>query len=84
MKGFFSFRGAEKLLYIVMVPSVLFYGGYAVYKKNFLEFEKRGQYIKKVEDKFIPNNRNNMVKLQNYKQKVFAIGLVDDILNEVT
>lgn len=80
MKAFWSFKNAEKLLYIVMVPSVLGYGAYAIYKKNFLEFEQRGQHIKKVEEKFLPENRATMIKLLNFKQRVFAIGLVDDNL----
>lgn len=63
MKGFLSFKGIEKLSYLVMIPSILGYGGYAIYKKNFMEYEKRGMYIKKVEDKYLPDNRHNMIKL---------------------
>lgn len=63
MKSFLNRKGIEKLSYLIAIPSVLAYGSYAIYKKNFLEFEVRGQQIRKVEDKFLPNNRENMVKL---------------------
>lgn len=79
-----NYRGAEKLFYLVAIPSILTYGGYAIYKKNFLEFETRGLHVRKVEEKYLPDNRGNMVKLQNFKQKVFAIGLVDDILADTS
>lgn len=84
MKAFLNFSGIEKLCYIVAIPSVLAYGGFAIYKKNFLDLERRGEQIKAVEDKYLPRHRGNLVKLQNYKQKVFAIGLVDDILNDTS
>lgn len=84
MKSFMNYRGAEKLFYLVAIPSILTYGGYAIYKKNFLEFETRGLHVKKVEEKYLPDNRTNMVKMQNFKQKVFAIGLVDDILADTS
>jgi hypothetical protein len=44
-----TLKGLEKLTYLVLVPSVLAYGGFAIYKKNFLESEVRGQHIKMVE-----------------------------------
>ena len=63
MKSFMSLRGIEKLCYLVAIPSILCYGGFAIYKKNFFEYEKRGLYIKKVEEKFLPLNKTNMIKL---------------------
>ena len=79
-----TLRGFEKLSYLIVIPSVLAYGGFAIYKKNFLESEVRGRKIKMVEEKFLPANRTNLVKLQNFKQKVFAVGLVDDILRDTS
>lgn len=84
MKAFLNYKGIEKLCYLIAIPSVLAYGGFAIYKKNFLDSERRGQQIKRVENKYLPDNRGNLIKLQNYKQKVFAIGLVDDILNDTS
>jgi len=42
MKAFLNFRGIEKLCYLVAIPSIITYGGFAIYKKNFLDLEKRG------------------------------------------
>lgn len=84
MKSFMTLKGLEKLTYLVLVPSVLAYGAFAIYKKNFLESEVRGQHIKMVEEKYIPENRANLIKLQNFKRKVFAVGLVDDILRDTS
>ena len=77
----FSLKHIEKLVYLVTIPSIMAFGAFAIYKKNFLEFDKRGQHIKKIEDKYIPTHNSNMIKLLNYKQKVFVIGLIDDILD---
>jgi hypothetical protein len=84
MKPFLTLKGIEKLAYLVVVPSVLAYGGYAIYKKNFLESELRGKHIKTVQEKYLPTNSDNLVKLVNFKQKVFAVGLVDDILRDTS
>jgi len=39
--SFYSFRGLEKLTYIMGMPALAAYGGYTVYKKNVLEAESR-------------------------------------------
>jgi|688.fasta_scaffold227236_2 hypothetical protein len=52
----FSLKHIEKLVYLVTIPSIIAYGTFAIYKKNFLEFDKRGQHIKKIEDKYIPSH----------------------------
>eukprot|EP00354_Favella_ehrenbergii_P008730 CAMPEP_0170455620 /NCGR_PEP_ID=MMETSP0123-20130129/3526_1 /TAXON_ID=182087 /ORGANISM="Favella ehrenbergii, Strain Fehren 1" /LENGTH=66 /DNA_ID=CAMNT_0010718823 /DNA_START=72 /DNA_END=272 /DNA_ORIENTATION=- len=35
--------------------------------------------MKKTEDNFLTASPENMVKLQNFKKRVFAIGTVDDL-----
>jgi hypothetical protein len=42
MKAFLNYKGIEKLFYLVAIPSILTYGGFAIYKKNFLDLERRG------------------------------------------
>ena len=63
MKAFLNYKGIEKLCYLVAIPSILTYGGFAIYKKNFLDLERRGAQIKKVEEKYLPGNRENLIKL---------------------
>lgn len=56
MMKMFSLKHIEKLVYLVTIPSIMAFGAFAIYKKNFLEFDKRGQHIKKIEEKYIPSH----------------------------
>ena len=67
----------EKLTYLVGVPSAALYGGWCIYKKEVIDSGKREEQVKKIENKFI-NKHDNLIKLQNFNKKVFAIGLKDD------
>lgn len=79
-QSLFSFRGLEKLTYLVGIPALFTYGGYMIYQKNVVEAEERALQLKKTEDKYITKNKSNMLKLQNFTKRVFAIGVIDDIL----
>ena len=58
------------------------YGGYLIYKKNVMEAESRANRVNKIEEKYLSKNKDNILKLQNFNKKVFAIGLYDDILDD--
>ena len=79
-QSFWSIRGFEKLIYLIGMPSLVSYGGYQIYRKNVAEAEERAQRLKLTEEKFLSNS--NIVKLQNFNKKVFAIGVYDDILDD--
>ena len=75
--SWFSLKGLEKLTYIVGVPGAALYGGWCIYKKEVVEAGNREQQVKRIENKFIEKH-DNLLKLQNFNKKVFAIGLRDD------
>jgi len=75
-------RGAEKLVYLCGVPALVLYGGYLMYKKNVAEAEQRSERVIKTEEKYLATHKENMIKLQNFNKKVFAIGVYDDILDD--
>lgn len=54
-------------------------GAFAIYNKNVRQADARAANLRKVEDKFLKANPENMIKLQNFKKRVFAIGTVDDL-----
>jgi hypothetical protein len=58
------------------------YGGYQVYKKNVNEADERAKLIQDIEEKYLEKHVGNLVKLQNFNKKVYAIGMVDDILDD--
>ena len=54
-------------------------GAFAIYNKNVRQADARAANLRKVEEKFLKANPENMIKLQNFKKRVFAIGTVDDL-----
>lgn len=80
--SFWSFRGAEKLFYIVGIPMMVSYGGYLVYKKEVAAATERAERLKATENKYLSSNLNNLIKLENFTKKVYAVGIVDDILDD--
>ena len=72
-------RQLEKLAYVAAIPSVMAIGAYAIYNKNVLQADERAERLRKVEEKFLSAYPENMIKLQNFKKRVFAIGTVDDL-----
>lgn len=81
-KSFLTPRGLEKLSYLIGIPSLMLYGGYLVYKKNMSEAEERAIRTEQIEAKYLDQHSGNLIKLQNFNKKVYAIGLVDDILDD--
>ena len=72
-----TLKGIEKAAYLVSMGGVALGGGFVIYRKNVLEAESRAEQIKKTETKYLKKNPENMIKLQNFQKKVFAIGVVD-------
>ena len=77
-----SLKSIEKAAYLLSLGGVGLGGGFVIYRKNVLQAESRAEQIKKTETKYLKRNPDNMVKLQNFQKKVFAIGVVDDIVDE--
>ena len=72
-------RALEKTLYLLGIPIVMALGAFKVYSKNILQADERAEKLREIEERFIAANPENMLKLQNFKQRVFAIGMVDDL-----
>ena len=72
-------RAFEKMAYLFGIPVVAMLGGYAIYNKNVLQADERAEKLRRVEEKYLAANPENMIKLQNFKKRVFAIGTVDDL-----
>ena len=46
------------------------------------EAEQRAERVIKTEEKYLEKHKENIIKLQNFNKKVFAIGVYDDILDD--
>jgi hypothetical protein len=68
------------LVYLVGVPLLVLWGGYRIYLKNASELDDKAARVKKIEENYLSQHPENMVKLQNFNKKVFAIGVYDDIM----
>ena len=77
---YFSLRTVEKLSYIVGVPSLLGFSGYKLYQQSVAEEKDKQEKLKEIEDKYLKQNNKNLVKLDNFRKKVFAIGIEEDFL----
>jgi glutaredoxin len=87
------FRSIEKIGYGVSLSGVFAFCGYKLYQKNVLEVQKRALELRDLENKFItqarenikkaglPNEDVNILKLQDFKKKIYAIGVYDDPLS---
>ena len=58
-----SLKHIEKLTYLGMMSGLILGGGWTIYKKNVLLADERAEQIKKIENKFLSKNPENMVKL---------------------
>ena len=56
-------RHFEKLAYLFGVPVLMAAGGFTIYKKNIMEADERAERLRKVEEKFLSENPDNMIKL---------------------
>ena len=69
----------EKMAYLIGIPSVMAAGAYSVYNKNVLQADERARKLIEVEERYLAKYPENMIKLQNFQKRVFAIGTVDDL-----
>ena len=70
----------EKLSYIIGVPCLLGYAGYTLYNTSIQHEEERNQKLKETEEIFLAKHKENLVKLDNFRKKIFAIGMEEDFL----
>lgn len=57
------FRQFEKKLYVLGIPALLGVGLFTIYNKQVLQAEHRAARIKEVEERFLSENPENMIKL---------------------
>ena len=72
-------RSMEKMAYLIGIPCSMMFGLYTIYNKNVLQADEQAKKQKDIEERFLEANADNMIKLQNFKQRIFAIGMVDDL-----
>ena len=60
-------RAFEKMAYLLGIPVVAMLGGYAIYNKNVLQADERAEKLRRVEEKYLAANPENMIKLQNFE-----------------
>ena len=75
MKG--GLRTLEKLVYLAGVPVLLGYAGFTLYRNALIQEEERLLQLQKMEDKYINKHKDHVVKLENFKKKVYAVGVYD-------
>jgi hypothetical protein len=75
MKG--GLRTLEKLVYLAGVPVLLGYAGFTLYRNAILQDEERQLQLQEMEDKYLKKHEDHIVKLENFKKKVYAIGVYD-------
>lgn len=81
---FNSPRGPEKMLYLASLPGFLGWTSYKIYMSKVIEQNKKLEKLAKTEEKFLEAHAQSLVKLQNFKQRVYAVGIQDDILDGST
>ncbi len=79
MKG--GFRTLEKLAYLTGLPVLLGYAGYTLYKNSLLLEEERKEQLRELEDKYLVKHKDSLVKLENFRKKIFTVGVLDPQLN---
>ena len=72
----------EKLIYKVGIPSMLGYCMYQVYSTQDKQEMERQKRLKALDEKFMneywESGGNNIVMLENFKQKVYCVGLLEN------
>ncbi|CDW84757.1 UNKNOWN [Stylonychia lemnae] len=77
-----TFRTIEKLSYIVGVPCLLGYAGYTLYQSAKYHEEERNKRLKETEEAILAKNQKNLIMLDNFKKKIFAVGMEEDFLRQ--
>lgn len=57
----------------------MLFGLFTIYNKNVMQADERANKLREIEERYLVANPENMIKLQNFKQRIFAIGMVDDL-----
>lgn len=79
MKRGFSFKTLEKLTYLLGVPALIGYSAYTLYGKASSQEEERQKLLQEMELKYLNENKDKVVKLENFKKRIFAIGVHDSL-----
>jgi hypothetical protein len=79
MKPRFSFKTLEKLTYLIGVPALIGFSGYILYGKANSQEEERQKMLQDMEHKYLNENKERVVKLENFKKRIFAVGVYDSL-----
>lgn len=72
----YSLRTIEKMAYLAGIPTVIAYVGYSLYFKSRQMEDERKDQLLRMEEKYLTDNEK-VVKLENFKKKIFAVGVED-------
>jgi hypothetical protein len=75
--GGFSLKTLEKLTYLMGVPALIGFSAYTLYSKANSQEEERQEQLAQLEEKYLDTNKDRVVKLENFKKKIFAVGVHD-------
>ena len=90
----FHAQNAEKIGYYIFISGVFGYCGYKLFNQKVVEIEKRALELQAMEEKFKlrsiqdsaksnGSTPTNFVKLQDFKKKIYVIGVYDDPLTQM-
>ncbi len=79
MKPRFSYKTLEKLTYLIGVPALIGFSGYILYGKANSQEEERQKMLQDMEHKYLNENKDRVVKLENFKKRIFAVGVYDSL-----
>ena len=79
--SFYSVQGLEKILYLTGLPLLMAFGAYSFYRMASLKQEQQAKRYAEVESKYINKDHDNIIKLQNFNKRVYAIGVYDEFLD---
>jgi hypothetical protein len=74
-----SLRTLEKLSYIVGIPTLLAFSGFTLYQRAALQDQERKDMLIQMETKYVVDNKDKVVKLENFRKKIFAVALIDQL-----
>ena len=72
----YSLKMLEKGLYLVGIPALLAFSGYTIYSKAQTVDRERQEQLAAMEEKYLVDPKK-VVKLENFKKKIFAVAVED-------
>ncbi|TNV80913.1 hypothetical protein FGO68_gene11472 [Halteria grandinella] len=66
------------MAYLAGIPTVIAYVGYSLYFKSRQMEDERKDQLLRMEEKYLTDNEK-VVKLENFKKKIFAVGVEDQL-----